>query len=220
MLHQNKLGMLELHVQVHRAACRVTDPQGVTDSELHVPIGRAVRLVFESMVPNESVELDVAVGTGHAHFSRGAEPQIAFQIERPGSYTWQCPIPTPARLIIAQSPDEYAAYQASRAEPPPATRDEKILLGRVLYGKKGCSTCHTLDGSPRVGPSWKGIWGKNATLSDGSVRMVDAAYVRESLMRPQAFARLGYPPVMPSFEAQLRETEIEALTALIASLAD
>jgi cytochrome c oxidase subunit 2 len=221
MLHQNKLGMLELQVEVHRAACRVTDPQGVTDSELHVPIGRAIRLVFESTEPDESVELDVAVGTaGHAHVARGVVPQIAFQIDRPGSYTWQCPVPTPARPIIAQSAREYATYQASRTEPPPATHEEKVWLGKALYEKKGCMQCHTLDGTARVGPSWKGIWGKNATLSDGSVRMVDAAYVRESMMQPQAFARSGYPPSMPSFEGQLKSDEIDALITLISSLAD
>lgn len=228
MLHQNKLGMLELHVAVHRWSCSVTDPQGVTDSELHVPIGRAVRLVIENTDSAEDVELDVAIGTsGRAHVVRGVEPQIAFQIERAGSYSWQCPVQTPpnssgssARPIIVHALDEYAAYQTSRAEPLPKTRDDKIAFGRKLYEKKGCVACHTVDGTPRIGPSWKGIWGKNATLSDGSVRMVDESYVRESILTPQAFARPGYPPAMPSFEGQLESHEIDALITLISSLAD
>jgi cytochrome c oxidase subunit II len=230
MLRQPKLGTLELHVAVHRWSCTVTDPDGVTDSELHVPSGQAVRLVFENTDSAEDVGLDVAVGTsGHARAIRGVEPQIMFMIHRAGSYsyTWQCPVQMPpnstgssVRPIIVQSREDYAAYQASRAEPRPKTRDEKIALGKRLYEKKGCVQCHTLDGTSRIGPSWKGIWGKNATLTDRSTRMVDETYVRESILFPQEFARPGYPPSMPSFEGQLRSHEIDALTVLIASLAD
>jgi cytochrome c oxidase subunit 2 len=58
-----------------------------------------------------------------------------------------------------------------------------------------------------------------ATLTDGTQRLVDAAYVRASILSPQAFARPGFPPTMPSFEGVLREHEIESITAFIASLA-
>ena len=104
--------------------------------------------------------------------------------------------------------------------PRPNTRDEKIALGKQLYEQKGCVQCHTLDGTARIGPSWKGIWGKTAALTDHSTRMVDETYVRESILFPQDFARPGYPAVMPSFERQLKGFEIDALTVLIASLAD
>jgi len=230
MLRQPKLGTLELQVAVHRWSCTVTDPDGVTDSELHVPSGQAVRLVFENVDAADDVGLDVAVGTsGHAHVIRGVEPQIMFMIDRASSYsyTWQCPVQTPpnsrassVRPIIVQSREEYAAYQASRAVPRPKTRDEKIALGMKLYEQEACVACHTLDGTPRIGPSWKGIWGKTATLTDRSTRIVDQTYVRESIMFPQDFARPGYPASMPSFERQLREYEIDALITLIASLAD
>lgn len=225
MLATNPSDALELNVRVHRWSCTVTDPQGVTDSELHVPTGRAVRLVIANTDTVD--ELDVAVGTHQVHVPRQTFSIIGFRIDQVGSYVWQCPVQKPPkstassnRPIVAQLPEQYAAYQTSRAEPLPKTRDDKIALGRKLYEKKGCVACHTVDGTPRVGPSWKGIWGKNATLSDASVRMVDETYVRESILTPQAFARPGYPPAMPSFEGQLKSHEIDALITLISSLAD
>ena len=225
MLEQVPPDALELHVNVHRWSCSVTDPQGVVDSELHVPTGRAVRLVIANTDTVD--ELDVAVGTRRVHVPRGAIPYIGFRIDHVGSYVWQCPVQTPpnttasAKLpIFVQLPDSYIAYQAMRTDRIPKTRDDKIALGRKLYERKACVACHTLDGTPRIGPSWKGIWGKNATLSDGSVRMVDETYVRESILTPSAFARPGYPSSMPSFEAQLEPHELDALIALISSLAD
>jgi cytochrome c oxidase subunit 2 len=224
MLVKNPTDALELDVRVHRWSCTVTDPQGVTDTELHVPTGRAVRLVIANTDTVD--ELDVALGTRQLNVPRQTFSYIAFQIDQAGSYVWQCPVQRPPkstasanRPLVAQLPEQYAAYQAAR-DPLPKTRDDKIALGRKLYEKKGCVACHTVDGTPRVGPSWKGIWGKNATLSDGSVRMVDESYVRESILTPQAFARPGYPPAMPSFEGQLKSHEIDALITLISSLAD
>ena len=38
----------------------------------------------------------------------------------------------------------------------------------------------------------------------------DEAYVRESLLRPQARAQPGYPPSMPSFDGLLRDAELDA----------
>jgi cytochrome c oxidase subunit 2 len=32
-----------------------------------------------------------------------------------------------------------------------------LELGKKLYEKKGCTSCHTIDGSAHVGPTWKGI---------------------------------------------------------------
>jgi cytochrome c oxidase subunit 2 len=210
---------LELGVRVSRHSCAVTDPQGVTDWELHVPTGRAVRLVLANTDTIDA--LDVAVGTRRVNVPRQTFTYIAFQIDRAGSYIWQCPTASSNRPLVAQSPAQYAAYQATRVDPLLITREDKIALGRKLYGKKGCNNCHTLDGTPRVGPSWKGIWGKNATLSDGSVRMVDESYVRESIFKPVAFARPGYPQgVMPTFEGQLKPHELDALVTLISSLAD
>jgi cytochrome c oxidase subunit II len=92
--------------------------------------------------------------------------------------------------------------------------------GRLQYERKGCQTCHSVDGSKTAqgGPSWKGIWGEMVTMNDGQQVLVDAAYVRESMMQPAAKIVKGYEPIMPTFQGLLRETEIQGLIAYIKSL--
>ena len=95
---------------------------------------------------------------------------------------------------------------------------DAAALGRKLYNIKGCVNCHTLDGTRRLGPSWLGSWGTEVQVADGSTRQVDASYIRESIRNPQAFARSGFPPAMPSFDRYLTPNEIEALVAFIEQL--
>jgi cytochrome c oxidase subunit 2 len=47
---------------------------------------------------------------------------------------------------------------------------------------------------------------------------MDENYIRESIEYPQAKARPGYPPSMPSFLGQLKEKEVQGLIAYIKSL--
>lgn len=94
-----------------------------------------------------------------------------------------------------------------------------IELGKTLYLDKGCVQCHTVDGTPRVGPSWKQPdWGKAIQLASGESVTMDERYVRESILSPQAKARPGYPPTMPTFKGQLHDNEVTGLIAYIKSL--
>ena len=96
--------------------------------------------------------------------------------------------------------------------------DPKLELGMKLYKSKICFTCHTLDGSKLIGPSWKGIYGKMEKLADGSEELVDDAYIKKSILTPNANITAGYEPVMPDLSATLTNDEIEALIAVIKSL--
>ena len=55
-------------------------------------------------------------------------------------------------------------------------------------------------------------------MADGSTITADDAYIRESILAPAAKVVAGYQPVMPSFQGQLTEEQILALTAYIKSL--
>jgi hypothetical protein len=86
--------------------------------------------------------------------------------------------------------------------------------GRLLFfGKGGCFACHSLDGRPLVGPTWKGLWGRTETLTNGTSVTVDEAYLRESILAPGAKVVRGFPVVMPSFGGTLDGLEIDALIA-------
>jgi cytochrome c oxidase subunit 2 len=77
---------------------------------------------------------------------------------------------------------------------------------------------HTVDGSKSKGPSWKGVFGKTEQLNNGMTVLVDEAYVRESMMNPQAKVVRGYDPIMPTFQGLLKKNQQDGLVAYIESL--
>ncbi len=77
---------------------------------------------------------------------------------------------------------------------PNATPAER---GKVVYETKLCKTCHTLDGSQLVGPTFKGIYGKSGKLADGSSYTADDEYIRNSIKNPSGQVVEGFAPSMP-----------------------
>jgi mono/diheme cytochrome c family protein len=84
--------------------------------------------------------------------------------------------------------------------------------GAALYKSKGCNACHSLDGTKVVGPSFKGVYGSKHNTDKGEVT-VDDAYLRESMLEPNAKIVEGYPPAMPPLP--LTDDEVNALIAFI-----
>lgn len=74
--------------------------------------------------------------------------------------------------------------------------DEQAMRGQQVSTDHGCIACHTVDGSPGVGPTWLGMWGRTETLSDGSTVVVDQDYFVDSLLNPGRDIVAGYPNVM------------------------
>lgn len=90
--------------------------------------------------------------------------------------------------------------------------------GKILYTKRGCAQCHTTDGTARIGPSFKGTFGTDQAMTDGSTQHIDENYCRESILEPLKKVRGGFRPVMPSYKGQLKDPEIDAIIAYIKSL--
>ncbi|HYE96332.1 MAG TPA: cytochrome c oxidase subunit II [Rubricoccaceae bacterium] len=90
-------------------------------------------------------------------------------------------------------------------------------VGEQLYTSKGCNACHTLDGTPSVGPSWLGNWGRPRPGTAGSPVM-DEAYVREAILAPNAHVVTGFQPQMPSYEGLLNDRQIDGIIAYIQEL--
>ena len=109
--------------------------------------------------------------------------------------------------------------QTATDSPPPEPASEFSGLaeeGHKLQQAHGCYACHSLDGSPSVGPSWKGLYGKTEILNDGSTVTVDEDYLRESILDPGAKIVKGYPPVMQAYT--FTDAELDALIAFTKAL--
>ena len=70
-------------------------------------------------------------------------------------------------------------------------------------------------GTKKVGPSFKGLYGKQESISDGTTLGVDDNYIRESILEPNAKIVAGYPAQMPSFQGKLNDEQVTALIEYI-----
>jgi cytochrome c oxidase subunit 2 len=86
-----------------------------------------------------------------------------------------------------------------------------------MFQQLGCSTCHRFDVQGR-GPNLKGVYGKPVQLQDGRNVLADDNYVRESILNPTAKIVSGFQPIMPSFQGQVSEEQLNALVAYVKSL--
>ncbi|MES2113708.1 MAG: cytochrome B, partial [Pseudomonadota bacterium] len=58
-----------------------------------------------------------------------------------------------------------AAAAGTSAAPLAVAAVDPAHQGRLLAQARGCVACHSADGSPGVGPTWKGLYGKQETLA-------------------------------------------------------
>ncbi|MBS7691757.1 cytochrome c oxidase subunit II [Pseudomonas lalucatii] len=104
------------------------------------------------------------------------------------------------------------------AAEPGADGGELLRKGQQLAESLGCLACHSLDGSPRVGPGWLGLYGTTETLADGTEVRVDEAYLKASILNPNSQIVRGYAAIMPAYAPS--DDELQALIALIKSKAN
>lgn len=219
---------VEVNVLAWRWSWQFTHSNGVNDKDLHVPVNTPVRLVMTSKdvlhafyAPVMRVKQDI-VPRRYTY--------AWFLATKPGTYRLTCAeycgtdhsqmgITEDGRraVVVVHEPGKYEQYLADdyarKNRLPPAQ------LGQKVY-EKNCTACHTIDGSPKVGPSFKGTFGTSVTMADGKAVKMDENYIRESILNPTAKTRQGFPAgQMASFEGQLKEKEIEGIIAFIKSLA-
>lgn len=95
--------------------------------------------------------------------------------------------------------------------PPPAAPRS----GQALYHELSCAACHE---RPELAPPLYGLKGKRRELEGAQLVTADAAYVRESLVVPDAKRLLGYPLRMPTYDGVVSEAELSTLVDYVLSL--
>jgi cytochrome c oxidase subunit 2 len=193
---------------------------GIQDIRLTVPVGKPVKLLLTSQdvihgfyAPAFRIKQDVVPGMTNT---------LWFQPTEVGTFdvlcTQYCGLEHSHMLtkIVALPQEEFTKwYQGKKEEvalkgPP---------TGSKLHQEKGCFACHSTDGTPRVGPTFKGLFGKTEeVLTAGKDRTIvlDEASIRKHITEPNVDIVKGYPPVMP--KVSLTDEELTALVEFIKTL--
>ena len=185
-------------------------------NELHVPVGRPVKLIMTSedvihnfSIPSMRVKGDVIPGRF---------VQIWFEPTRPGTYQIFCAeycgtehSGMTGQVVVMEANAYQAWLSGGEGE------GSLALTGEKLFADLACNTCHRPDSSGR-GPVLQNVFGHSVQLEDGGVVTADENYLRESILNPAAKVTAGYQPVMPAFQGLVSEEQLLALIEYIKSL--
>jgi cytochrome c oxidase subunit 2 len=187
-------------------------------NELHVPLGRSIKLTMTSedvihsfFVPAFRTKQDVVPGR---YSTTWWKPTKA------GKYHLFCAEYCGTKhsgmigWIYVMEPRDYEKWLSGGA-----ASGSMAETGAKLFQDLACSNCHKVDGSGRC-PSLVGVFGRDVKLSDGKVIKADEAYIRESILQPNAKIVAGFQPVMPTFQGLVTEEGVLSLIEYVKSLGE
>ncbi len=223
-------GFIDLHtppddaytIRVHgqKWSWSFTYPNGYVDSELHAPVDRPIKLVLSAedvihsvFVPDFRIKRDAVPGRYTVAWFQAVEPG-----ESPLYCTEYCGTGHSEMntKVVIHPPGEFEKWLEKAADfiktmPP-------VEAGKLIFQKRGCAQCHSIDGVPGIGPTLKGMFGKPQPLVGGGSAVADENYVRESILQPTAKIVAGYDPVMPTFQGRVKNEEIDVLIEFFKTL--
>ena len=185
-------------------------------NELHLPVNRAVKLTMTSQdvihdlfIPAFRTKTDVLPGR---------YTTIWFEATKPGRYRLFCAEYCGTQhsgmggFVVVMEPAAYQAWLSGGAG-----QVSLADAGAKLFGELACNTCHLPDSQGR-GPILNGLFGKPVTLEGGEMVVFDEAYIRESILNPQAKITAGYQANMPTFQGLISEEGLLQLIEYIKTL--
>jgi len=208
------------------------DPAGQDDvlimnNEVRLPIDRPVKVLLRAKdvlhdfyIPQMRAKMDMVPGmVSHFWFTPtrlGKFEVLCAEYCGVGHFNMR------GHLVVEEQGafDQWFASQPTFAQTLTSvatpSRDSLLEKGRQLVESHGCHACHSQDGSTSLGPGWKDLYGRSEQLADGTRVQVDEAYLKESILEPQARLVQGYPPVMVAYT--FSQDELAAVVAFIKSL--
>jgi cytochrome c oxidase subunit 2 len=193
---------------------------GKRSAELVVPLNKAVKLdlishdVLHSLyIPAFRIKEDVVPGGNN---------KMWFIAQKEGNYD----------IFCAEYCGDRHSYMISQVEVIPDNEFKQWLLkedapegehpGLTVLKQNACLSCHSLDGTRLVGPSFKGIYGlTEIVVTDGKERevTVDDEYIIRSLNDPNADVVKTYNPgLMISYTKQINKEDMEHIIEYLKTL--
>lgn len=184
-------------------------------NELHVPIGRRIKLTMTSedvihsfFVPAFRIKMDVLPGRYTTAW---------FEATRSGRYRLFCAEFCGTQhsgmigSVTVLGLSEYESWLSGRA-----VGTSTAKMGESLFQRLGCASCHRPDGAVPA-PSLVGLFGSKVALEGGRTVVADEGYIRESIIDPRAKIVAGYQPVMPTYRGLISEDGILQIIAYLKS---
>ncbi len=209
---------ITMYVVAKQWMWKVQHPEGQREiNELHIPVGRPVKLVMTSQdvihsffVPAFRTKQDVLPGRYTTTW---------FEPTSPGKYHLFCAEYCGTKhsgmigwIYVMQQHDYQRWLTDGAAEGSLASQGEKF------FHQFGCSNCHHFSQQGRC-PILKGLYGMRVQLASGQTVVADESYIRESILNPNAKIVYGFEPnIMPNFTGQLTEDQVVALVAYIKAI--
>jgi cytochrome c oxidase subunit 2 len=205
-------------------------PNGREDNVLRVPLRKPVNLLMRSadvlhslFIPAYRIKEDILPSM---------ETHLWFLPDELGSYDLFCAeycglahSGMITKVEVMPEKDFDAWYQgekkAVKAGSTVAKKMTEAAPAAKLIEVKGCTACHTIDGTPKLGPTLKGLFGKKETVTrDGKEVeiIVNEAFIRGKLLEPERERVKGFPPVMPSQKGLLTDKEVDAIIEYLKTL--
>jgi cytochrome c oxidase subunit 2 len=195
---------------------KIQHPNGRREiNELHVPVGQPMRLTMATQdvihsfyIPAFRIKMDVVPGR---------YTTMWFEATRPGEYYLFCAEYCGTGhsgmigRVVVMEPDEFQRWLGG------VTEESPVEAGERLFTEFDCVNCHATGVRAR-GPQLGRLFGKPVRLADGRTVIFDEAYIRESIVNPNAKVVAGFQPVMPTYRGQVSEEQILQIMAYIRSL--
>ncbi|MGA3235121.1 MAG: cytochrome c oxidase subunit II [Bryobacteraceae bacterium] len=207
----------QIYIVAKQWMWKLQHPEGQREiNELHIPVGRPVKFTMTSedvihsfFIPAFRTKQDVVPGrystvwltptkTGKYHLFCAEYCGT----KHSGMIGW----------VYVMEPNEYQEWLNGGA-----SMGSMAEKGGKLFDDLACSNCHKQDGSGRC-PSLVGLYRKHVQLADGRVITADEAYLRESILQPDAKVVAGFQPLMPTFQGLVNEEGVVQLIEYIKSL--
>jgi cytochrome c oxidase subunit 2 len=202
---------MEMYVVGSRWMWKIQHPDGRRElNELHVPANRDIKLILSSEDVRHS--LSIPAFRIQQEVIPGQDTVLWFRATRAGRYPLFCSeYSGPHRTqmngtVSVLEPAEYETWLSGGVKVGAVT-------GKDLMQQFGCNNCH-----PALAPDLNKTFGRRVKLVDGRTIIADEPFLRDCIIRPSKQYVAGYPPIMPSFQGQIKEDQLIRLVEYIKSL--
>lgn len=204
---------------------------GKLSSDLVLPVDKPVVLDLKSMdvihslyIPAFRVKEDVVPGS---------DKEMWFVPQKEGTYDLFCTeycglrhafMDAKVEVLPKEEFDKWIEEGAAASDTAGAKENMAAEAGKNILQATGCIACHSLDGTERVGPSFKGLWQKEeVVITDGQEREItaDSAYIHRSIYEPDADIVKGYNEgQMVTYRDQLNDEQIDKIIEYLKTISE